>query len=385
MPSNVEMAAGSGGSKITTKKRTHDGDPTQSQAVTLAGVTGTEDAYTYADINGSTANGLEVDVTRVQGTVTVDGSGVTQPVSGTVAVSGTVTVDLGANNDVVVSGSLTTVSTVTNLSQLGGQAVAMGTGLRSAGTQRVTIATDDLVPVTGTVTANAGTGTFAISAASLPLPTGAATAAKQLADNHQVTVSNASLAVTNAGLTDLDAAITAGKMSVDIAAQSGSSVTIDGSLTTVSTVTTCNLAAETTKVIGTVNLASGSNIIGNVGISGLATSGGTTLHTNAGVSTLKEIKSSAGQLYWLHAVNLKASVLYIQVFNKASASVTLGTTVADMVFPIPTQGNTNGAGFTMEVTNGIAMGNGISYAITTTPTGATAASANEAFLNAGYA
>lgn len=33
--------------------------------------------------------------------------------------------------------------------------------------------------VTGTVTANAGTGTFAVSAASLPLPSGAATAAKQ--------------------------------------------------------------------------------------------------------------------------------------------------------------------------------------------------------------
>jgi len=34
-------------------------------------------------------------------------------------------------------------------------------------------------PVSGTVTANAGTGTFAVSAASLPLPTGASTAAKQ--------------------------------------------------------------------------------------------------------------------------------------------------------------------------------------------------------------
>lgn len=34
-------------------------------------------------------------------------------------------------------------------------------------------------PVSGTVTANAGSGTFAVSAASLPLPTGAATAAKQ--------------------------------------------------------------------------------------------------------------------------------------------------------------------------------------------------------------
>lgn len=40
--------------------------------------------------------------------------------------------------------------TVTNLSQLAGVAIAMGTGVRSAGTQRVTIATDDSVAVTGT-------------------------------------------------------------------------------------------------------------------------------------------------------------------------------------------------------------------------------------------
>jgi hypothetical protein len=59
---------------------------------------------------------------------------------------------------------VTTVSTVTNLSQMGGAAIAMGAGARSAGTQRVTIATDDVVP---------------ISAAALPLPSGAATAAKQ--------------------------------------------------------------------------------------------------------------------------------------------------------------------------------------------------------------
>ena len=44
--------------------------------------------------------------------------------------------------------TVTTVSTVTNLAQLGGAAIAMGTGVRSAGTQRVTVATDDVVPVT---------------------------------------------------------------------------------------------------------------------------------------------------------------------------------------------------------------------------------------------
>ena len=54
--------------------------------------------------------------------------------------SGTWTVGLSAAQ---------TLGTVTNLSQLGGQAISMGTGVRDAGTQRVTIATNDSVPVTG--------------------------------------------------------------------------------------------------------------------------------------------------------------------------------------------------------------------------------------------
>jgi hypothetical protein len=47
---------------------------------------------TYDRLRGDVTNGLDVDVTRVGGTVTVDGSGVTQPVSGTLSVGGTVPV-----------------------------------------------------------------------------------------------------------------------------------------------------------------------------------------------------------------------------------------------------------------------------------------------------
>lgn len=55
----------------------------------------------------------------------------------------------GSNlHTVVDSGTITTVSTVTNLSQLWGTAISMNTGVRDAGTQRVTIATNDAVPVT---------------------------------------------------------------------------------------------------------------------------------------------------------------------------------------------------------------------------------------------
>lgn len=65
MPSNVQMNAGAGGSIATTKQITHDGDTTQCQGVHLLGISGTEDAYTAATINGDATNGLDVDVTRV--------------------------------------------------------------------------------------------------------------------------------------------------------------------------------------------------------------------------------------------------------------------------------------------------------------------------------
>lgn len=44
---------------------------------------------------------------------------------------------------VISSGTVTTVSTVTSLSQLGGQAINLGEGTISTGTQRITLATDD--------------------------------------------------------------------------------------------------------------------------------------------------------------------------------------------------------------------------------------------------
>ena len=86
---------------------------------------------------------------NTSGGLRVDGSGVTQPVSGTFwqttqPVSGPLTDTQLRASAVPITGTLT------NLSQLGGTAISMNTGVRDAGTQRVTIATNDVVPVTGT-------------------------------------------------------------------------------------------------------------------------------------------------------------------------------------------------------------------------------------------
>ena len=75
-----------------------------------------------------------------------------------------------------------TLAALTNLVQMNGQAIQMGSGIRTVGTQRVTIATDDLVPISGTITANLGT------------IAGAATAANQ-------TTANTSLASIDSKLT----------------------------------------------------------------------------------------------------------------------------------------------------------------------------------------
>lgn len=75
--------------------------------------------------------------------VKVDGSAVTQPVSGTV----TVTDGAGALNTIVDSGTLTAVTSITNqvdtnLKQVGGTNTDTNSGVKSAGTLRVVLATD---------------------------------------------------------------------------------------------------------------------------------------------------------------------------------------------------------------------------------------------------
>lgn len=69
---------------------------------------------------------------------------------------GKLTANAGVTIGAVELAASQTLATVTNLAQLGGQAVAMGTGVRSAGTQRVTIATDDVVPCSQSGTWNVG-------------------------------------------------------------------------------------------------------------------------------------------------------------------------------------------------------------------------------------
>ncbi len=153
-----------------------DGTNAQILSVTSAGALNIADGGNSITVDGTFWQATQpvsiaatVNVADGGGSITVDGTfwQATQPVSlasvptHAVTQSGTWTVGLSAAQTLA---TVTTVSTVTNLSQLGGQAIAMGTGVRTAGTQRVTIATDDSVNVNLAMTAKSNASTTAYAA-----------------------------------------------------------------------------------------------------------------------------------------------------------------------------------------------------------------------------
>jgi len=247
--------------------------------------------------------------------------------------------------------------------------------------------------------------------------------------------STGSLGVTNAGLTELAACIgatTANQLDVNIAGNALNSSTIidDGDWTaltsyhtliggiyqsTPGTITdgdsgplrmtangeahvslTTALPAGTNGIgkltansgvdIGDVDvtsIAAGTNAIGDVGIT-TRTSGGASTYYNDGAVSLASIKASAGQIYSISGVSKASAVLYLQMFNLGTGSVTLGTTTPTNEYMIPH--NTGaGAGFNYSFSAPRAYGTAISYAITTTQGGATTATANDVLLNVDYA
>lgn len=135
-------------------------------------------------------------------------------------------------------------------------------------------------------------------------------------------------------------------------------------------------------------LPAGANLVGDVGLSGARTSGGTTPYKNLDVDQADaQVKGTAGQVYWIHAINLGTAPRYLKFYNATAANVTVGTTTPVLTFPIPTQGDSNGAGFTFSIPNGIAFSTAITIAATTgfadNDTGAPGA--NEVIVNLGYA
>lgn len=218
-----------------------------------------------------------------------------------------------------------------------------------------------------------------VSAASLPLPTGASTSANQTTLIGHVDGIETLLTTIDGDTSTLAGAVSGTEMQVDIVGALPAGTNAIG-----------KLAANSGVDIGDVDvtsIAAGSNLIGNVGI-GVRTSGGTSIFRSLDLDeSEEEIKGSAGQVYWIHAINLASSKRYLKFYNATAANVTVGTTTPVLTFVIPTQGDTNGTGFVLQVPMGIAFDTAITVAATTAladnDTGAP--SANDVVVNIGYA
>ncbi len=112
-----------------------------------------------------------------------------------------------------------------------------------------------------------------------------------------------------------------------------------------------------------------------------------TIYKNIDVDESEDqISATEGQIYWIHCINLSASVLYLKFYDATAANVTVGTTVPDLTFAIPTQGSTDGAGFTLPMGKGTAFDTAITVACTTGVAIADvgAPGANECVLNLAF-
>lgn len=302
------------------------------------------------------------------GAVTATLSAETTKVIGTINISASQTIGLAAGSAVighviVDSGTVTTVSTVTNVSQFGGQAIAMGTGARSAGTQRVTIATDDSVPVTNT-------GTFAVQAAQSGTFTVGLSAAQTLAT---VTTVGTLSTITNVVHVDDNA----GSITVDAPVGTPAFVRLsDGS------------AAITTLPVSLASVPS--HAVTNAGTFGIqntatATSSGLSTYQaiSAGSNNAANVKSSAGQLYGLQCFNLNASPRYVKFYNVSGTPTPGSDTVVKSIL-IP--GNTSGGGVVIKFDPPIPFPTGIGIACVTgiSNTDNTSTSASECILNVDF-
>jgi hypothetical protein len=269
-----------------------------------------------------TAGSASADVLSVQGVASMtalktDGSGVTQPVSGTVTATGPLTDTQLRASAVPVDTELPAAAALADGAANPTTPTSGSAGLLWNGT------TWDRAK------GDATNGAF-VNVKTSVLPTGASTSAKQPALG------------------------TAGAASADVLSVQGvasmTALKVDGSAVT-----------------QPVSAAVGSPAFATVTPS--TTGGWSKITALAQTTTKKVVKASPGTFGGYYAYNPNASVAYIQVFDAASASVTLGSTAPDLVFAIPPTSAAN-----LEITNGVNMANAMTLACTTTATGSTAPS-----------
>lgn len=305
----------------------------------------------------------------------VDGSAVTQPVS--------------------ISGNQ-----AVNVAQINGVAPLMGNGVTGTGSQRVTIASDNTAFTVNA--AQSGTWNITNVSGTVSLPTGASTESTlaKLTQTQGSTTSGQSGPLVQGAVTTAAPTYTTGQTAP-------LSLDTTGALRTSSTFSPSGTQDVNVKQIGAATVLAGNGVTGtgsqrvtiasdntaftvNSAQSGTwtvqpgntanttpwlvssnsTTSGGMSFFRNTALSnTAVAVKASAGNVYYIHFYNTNTSDCFVQLYNVAQGSVTVGTTTPDITFTVP---GGNGILDTSFDSSPFSCGTAITIAATTTITGGTA-------------
>lgn len=284
--------------------------------------------------------------TNVIGHVVVDSAG-------NVSVTSLPSLPSGTNvigHVIVDSGTVTVNALPTGSNTIGGVEL-----VDSAGTNKASISAGGAVKVDNSAV------TQPVSAASLPLPTGAATSAKQPALGTAGSASGDVLTVQ--GITSMTALKVDGSAATQPVSGSVSVSNFPGTQPVSGTVSATQSGSWTTQPI-------------------TGTSGGSTpSHTMSAASTnATSLKASTGMVYGLSISNTNASARYFKLYNKASVP-TVGTDTPVLTLQIP--GN---ATVIRAYPIGLALGTGIAWAATggIADTDTTAIGANDLSIDLDY-
>lgn len=318
MTDNIAATLGDGTLTLASFGFTHSGDSVQAEGVVLFGISGSEDSWTAAPINGDATEGLQV--------------------------------QLGPTDNAVLDAIEATLNSIQTAVEILDNAI-------SGSEMQV-----DLVSAAVT-----NAGTFVVQ------EDGAALTALQ---------------AIQAAVEIIDNAISGSEMQVDIVADGADLLTNTNFAAAFGTA-----GSADSQVMSVQGIASMTPLLvdatgqGDVPVSiEPVTSGGCSIfYDNDLDETAVAVKASAGQVYGIYAINLTAAPLYLQLFNIAQGSVTVGTTTPTVQFVIPANADSDGAGFWLTIPQGIAFSTAITAAATTDNEGNGAPGANECMVNIFYA
>jgi hypothetical protein len=225
---------------------------------------------------------------------------------------------------------------------------------------------NDVTVTSGSITANAGTNlnTSALALEAGGNLAGAAASLAVIDDWDESDRAKVNPIVGQAGLQGGSGAVSANTLrvvlSTDVALPAGTNGI--GKLT-----------ANSGVDIGDVDVTSisaGSNLIGDVDIQPRTTGGWTPFNANSGdgftalTNSAQAVKASAGKVGGYIIYNPNTVVSYVVLYNVAAASVTVGTTGARFIVPVPPQALAH-----IEFTAGIPFDTAIAVAAATTAAG----------------